>query len=132
MSWFEIRITPDAARNTPALGRKIIAFDTRSKQAILKDLVRNGHVELQRAGLRQGRTTHESRGIIIVLHPHVISIEDRLDLNASQPQGPTKYKVQVGGSMSPEKLAKKEVHDEGKRTEREQLRKWADVIEPKE
>lgn len=132
MSWYEIRITQDAARQTPASGRKIIAFDTRSKQAILKDLMRNGHVELQRAGARDKRTTIESRGTIIVLQPHVISIEDRLDLNASQPQGPTKFKPEVGGPMSPAKLEVKKVHDEGKREERLLREKWSDVIDPGE
>ncbi len=86
MAWYEIKITPEAKRDYVNGGRSIFVWDERSQAEIIAAL-NNGAVELTRAGQVAEATTMERRGTITVLAGHLISIEDRLDLNERYPKG---------------------------------------------
>jgi hypothetical protein len=86
MAWYEIKITPEAKRDYVNGGRSIFVWDERSQAEIIAAL-NNGAVELTRAAQVAEATKMESRGTITVLAGHLISIEDRLDLNERYPKG---------------------------------------------
>ena len=86
MAWYEIKITPEAKRDYVNGGRSIFVWDERPQAEIIAAL-NNGAVELTRAAQVAEATKMESRGTITVLAGHLISIEDRLDLNERYPKG---------------------------------------------
>jgi hypothetical protein len=86
MAWYEIKITPEARRDYVNGGRSIFVWDERPQAEIIAAL-NNGAVELTRAAQVAEATKMESRGTITVLAGHLISIEDRLDLNERYPKG---------------------------------------------
>lgn len=86
MARYEIKITPEAKRDYANGGRAVFVWDERSQTEIVTAL-ETGSVELKRAAQVAEATKMESRGTITVLAGHLISIEDRLDLNERYPKG---------------------------------------------
>jgi len=89
MSWYEVKITPEQKRDYLKNGRILIVWDERPKAKILETLKREGSVILWRSSYANDKSKMEDRGTIAILGDHIISIEDRLDLNERYVDGPT-------------------------------------------
>ncbi|MET3924629.1 hypothetical protein [Devosia sp. 2618] len=89
MSWYEVKITPERKADYARGGRILIVWDERPKGKILEQLKAEGSVILWRGSFSHDKTRIEDRGTIAVVGDHIITIEDRLDLNDRFLHGPT-------------------------------------------
>jgi hypothetical protein len=87
-NWYEIKVTPEHKKDYVTGGRLLLVYDERPKAKIVQVLDADGSVILWRGAWRQDKTAMETRGTIAIFRDHLISIEDRGDLNARFPQGP--------------------------------------------
>jgi len=87
MAWYEIKITPEAKRDYANGGRAIFVWDVRRQCEIVASLKEHRSIELLRAAPTEDRTKMSARGAITIFEAHIISIEDRIDLNERFPRG---------------------------------------------
>lgn len=92
MSWYEITITPAKQVDYVRGGRLLVVWDERPKAKIIDYLKVNGSVTLWRGAFSQDKMRVEDRGTIAVMDGHIISIEDRPDMDDRYPGGPTERK----------------------------------------
>jgi hypothetical protein len=88
-NWYEIKVTPEHKKDYVSGGRVLIVYDERPKAKIIQAMNDEGSAILWRGAWRHDQTTLETRGTIAILKGHLISIEDRIDLNERFPMGPT-------------------------------------------
>ena len=87
MSWYQALLNVDGSGNRFATqGAAFVFFDGRSLSQLHAALWTQGHIEVERASTG-GHPV--SRGKAILRDPHVIAIEQRLDLDIKAPSGPT-------------------------------------------
>ncbi len=87
-NWYELRITPEHKKDYVTGGRILIVYDDRPKAKIIQAMDEEGSVILWRGAFRTDKTGIETRGTIAIFKGHLISIEDRIDLNERFPKGP--------------------------------------------
>ena len=89
MSWYQALLNLDGSGNKFATeGAPFVFFDSRSLGQLHAALWTQGHIEVERASTG---AHPESRGMAILRDPHVIAIEQRLDLEIRAPSGPTPF-----------------------------------------
>lgn len=88
MAWYEIRITPEEKRDYVRGGRILLVWDERPKKIIVQQMQDDGSIILQRVVFRPDKSAVETRGTIAIMAPHLLSIEDRLDVEQRFPKGP--------------------------------------------
>lgn len=89
MAWYEVKVTPESKRDYANGGRAIFVWDVRPLREIVASLKEHGSIELLRAAPAEDRTKMSGRGAITIFEAHIISIEDRIDLNERFPRGPS-------------------------------------------
>jgi hypothetical protein len=85
MSWFQATLNLDGIRSRITTDAKFVFFDARPLRELHAALWAQGGIEVEHASLKP---FIESRGMAILRDPHVVAIQQRLDLDTLAPDGP--------------------------------------------
>lgn len=85
MSWFQATLNLDGIRSRISTGADFIFFDARSLKELHAALWAQGGIEVEHALLEP---FIEYQGMAILRDPHVVAIQQRLDLDMLAPDGP--------------------------------------------
>ena len=89
MSWYQATLNLDGIRSKLRTeAAPFVFFDSRLLSELHTALWAHGYIEVERASTEK---RIESRGMAILRDPHVIAIEQRLDLDMKSPNGPPPF-----------------------------------------
>lgn len=90
MSWFQATLNLDGIRSRISTEAEFVFFDARPLRELHAALWAQGGIEVEHASLKP---FIESRGMAILRDPHVVAIEQRLDLDGVAPDGPRRLET---------------------------------------
>jgi hypothetical protein len=90
MSWYEAIVTPEGALGKVGRELPYVFYDKRSLKELQADLKKDGAIEVERASTER---RVQSRGMMLLRDPHVMSIQKRLDLDWDHPDGPPPFQM---------------------------------------
>jgi hypothetical protein len=90
MSWYQAIVSSEGAMGKVGRELPLLFFDSRTLAQLDADLKANGSIEVERASAER---RVESRGMMLLRHPHVMAIQMRLDLDWKYPDGPPPFEM---------------------------------------